>query len=107
MARVFGAVVTMEIRLSTRFALVARAGTIFLLDRSSGAKIGAEDVFQPYPNWGFRPAAEHVMKMALSSMPKPEQQAVINRYCGGYQSSDTTRPARTSARSARIRTIGL
>lgn len=107
MTRVLGAVATMEVRLTTRFALVAHAETVFLLDRGSGAKIRAEDVFQPYPNWGFRPAAEHVMKMALSSMPKPEQQAVIDRYCEGYRSPETTRTARTSARSARIRTIGL
>lgn len=96
----------MEVILSPRFVLIALDETVFLVNRSSGAKIWPEDVFEPYPNWGFRPAAEHVLKMARSAMLKPGQQALIDRFCDGDRARNAKPTPGNRSPSPRIREIG-
>ena len=94
----------MEILLSPRFVMVANDEAVFLMDRSTGEKIWPEDVFEPYPNWQFRPAAEHVLKMARSAMLKPEQRAIVEKFCDGHRSRNAPQDSPPSPPS--IRRIG-
>ena len=71
----------MQVVLSPRFVLIEQGEVVFLTDRRGDEKIWPEDVFQPFPNWGFRPAAEHARRMARTARLKPEQRKVVERFC--------------------------
>ena len=71
----------MQVLLSPRFVLIAEAGVIYLTDRMTGSKIWPEDVLEPFPSWGFHPAAEQVRRMARSAMLKPDEREVVEQFC--------------------------
>ncbi|MCH7226695.1 hypothetical protein [Haloferula sp. A504] len=95
----------MEVILSPRFVLTARDQTVYLVDRSSGAKIWPEDVIQPYPNWGFGPASEHVERMARSAMLKPDQRTLVEQFCDDHRSRNAGSPRSNPPAPPRIRRI--
>lgn len=71
----------MQVLLSPRYILMLQGDAIFLKDRQADTKIWPEDVFEPFPNWGFRPAAEHARRMARAAMLKPAQRELVDRFC--------------------------
>lgn len=95
----------MEVILTPRFVLTARNQTVYLVDRGTGAKIWPEDVIQPYPNWGFGPASEHVRKMARTAMLKPDQKTLIDKFCDGHRSRNAGATRAKPAAPPQVRKI--
>lgn len=83
----------MQVVLTPRYLLTEEGESVFLRDRRTGIKIWPEDVFQPFPTWGFRPAADHASRMARSAMLKPPERELVERFRNAVPADSPTPPA--------------
>ena len=62
-------------------------GQPVLLSRPTRDVFGPADILQPYPSWGYMPAAEAVRRMARTAKLDDNAQALVNRFCARPDSS--------------------
>ena len=57
-------------------------GQPVLVNRATGEAYGAGNILNPYPSWGFIPAAGAVQRMAAAATLTEEERALVERYAG-------------------------
>jgi len=81
----------MKVKLTANFELTdERIGSSYarplLVNLSTGKAYGPKDIIEPYPFWGFKPAAAHVARMVERIIYTDEEVDFIKRFCNAGRS---------------------